>query len=122
MQPEARDAAHLWDMLEAAKAIARFTEGLSLAQFLADDTETIRLAVERKLQILGEAARRVGVVFREAHPEFPWKEIIGLRNLISHEYDKVDYGEIHRIARTRVPELIARLRVVMPPVPGADGT
>ncbi len=117
MQPEARDAAHLWDMLEAAKAVVRFTDGLSLHRFLDDDTEQVRLSVERKLEILGEAARRVTVSFREAHPELPWKEIIGLRNLISHEYDRVNYREIYRIARVRAPVLIEILGAIMPPVP-----
>ena len=99
MQPEARDAAHLWDMIEAAHAIARFTQGLSLETYLGGDAEAIRAAVERKLKVFGEAARRLSPALRDAHPELPWREIIGLRNVISHEYEKVNYGEIYRIAR-----------------------
>ncbi len=117
MQPEERDAAHLWDMLEAARDILRFTEGLSLSEFLADGANAIRPAVERKLEILGEAARRVTSAFRETHPEIPWKEIVGLRNVISHEYDKVNYKEIYRIARTRVPELVERFASLVPTPP-----
>jgi uncharacterized protein with HEPN domain len=119
MQPKSRDAAHLWDMLEAVKAVVRFTAELSLSRFIDDDTEQIRLSVERKLEILGEAARRVTPSFREAHPELPWREIVGLRNLISHEYDRVDYGEIYRIARVQVPALIGILESVVPPTPEA---
>jgi uncharacterized protein with HEPN domain len=117
MQPEERDAAHLWDMLEAARAVLRFTEGLSMEEFLASKTETTRLAVERKLEILGEAARRISPAFRGIHPEIPWKETVGLRNVISHEYDKVNYREIYRIARERVPDLIERLVSLVPPPP-----
>ena len=117
MQPEERDAAHLWDMIEAARAVLRFTEGLSLQGFLADDAELIRLAVERKLEILGEAARRTSQAFREQHPEIPWKETIGLRNLISHEYDKVNYKEIYRIVRERVWRLAEQLVPLVPPLP-----
>jgi len=107
-------------MLEAAQAVVRFTEGLSLPQFLADDRETVRLAVERKLEILGEAARRISPAFRSKHPEIPWKEIVGLRNLISHDYDKVNYEEIYRIVRERVPELIERLVPLVPPPPKTE--
>ncbi|MCK4221475.1 MAG: hypothetical protein KAX25_01300 [Dehalococcoidia bacterium] len=58
MQAEERDPAHLWDMLEAGKAIVDFTEELTLEEFLAAgrDMEITRLAVERELEILGEAA------------------------------------------------------------------
>ena len=119
MRPEERDPAHVWDMIEAARAIVEFTEDVGLEEFLAAgrDREMTRLAVERELEILGEAARRVSSTFRSGHPEIPWKEIVGLRNLISHQYDKVNYAEIHGIVRERIPELIALLKPLVPPPP-----
>ena len=119
MRPEERDPAHLWDMLEAARAVVDFTESLTLEEFLAPgrDRQITRLAVERKLEILGEAARRVSSRFRDEHAEIPWKETVGLRNVISHEYDKVNYTEIYRIVRERVPELITLLEPLVPPPP-----
>ena len=122
MRPEERDPAHLWDMIEAARAIVDFTKDLTLEEFLAAGRggEITRLAVERELEILGEAARRVSSRFRDAHAEIPWKEAVGLRNVISHEYDKVDYTEIYRIVRERIPELIALLEPLVPPPPEMD--
>lgn len=119
MRPEERDPAHLWDMLEAARAVVSFTENLTLEEFLAAgrDRQITRLAVERELEILGGAARRVSPRFRDEHAEIPWKETVGLRNVISHEYDKVNYREIYRIVRERVPELITRLEPLVPPPP-----
>ncbi|MBI5409379.1 MAG: DUF86 domain-containing protein [Nitrospirae bacterium] len=119
MRPEERDPAHLWDMLEAAHAIMEFTGSLSLEEFLAagKDGEVIRLAIERKLEILGEAGRRISPNFRNAHPEIPWKEIVGLRNVISHQYEKVNYTEIYGIVRRQIPGLIALLEPLMPPLP-----
>jgi uncharacterized protein with HEPN domain len=119
MRSEERDPAHLWDMLEAARAIVDFTENLTLEEFLATgrDREIRRLAVERKLEILGEAARRVSMRFRDVHPEIPWKEIVGLRNVISHEYDKVNYAEIYGIVRQQIPELITQMEPLVPPPP-----
>jgi uncharacterized protein with HEPN domain len=117
MRPEERDPAHLWDMLEAARAVVDFTESLTLEEFLAAgrDRQITRLAVERELEILGEAARRVSSRFRDEHAEIPWKETVGLRNVISHEYDKVNYTAIYRIVRERVPELIQFLEPLVPP-------
>lgn len=119
MRPEERDPAHLWDMIEAARAIVDFTKDLTLEEFLAGGREmTIRrLAVERELEILGEAANRVSSRLRNEHAEIPWKEIIGLRNVISHEYDKVNYTEIYRIAREQIPELITLLEPLVPSPP-----
>ena len=119
MRPEERDPAYLWDMIEAARAAVDYTENLTLEKFLATDRERdiMRLAVERQLEILGEAARRVSSQFREAHPELPWREIVGLRNVISHEYDKVNYESIFRIVRDRLPVLIAMLEPLVPPLP-----
>jgi uncharacterized protein with HEPN domain len=119
MRPEERDPAYLWDMIEAARAAVDYTENLTLNKFLAADRERAitRLAVERQLEILGEAARRVSSQFREAHPELPWREIVGLRNVISHEYDKVNYESVFRIVRNRLPVLIAMLEPLVPPLP-----
>ena len=119
MRPEERDPAHLWDMSEAARALVEFTENLTLEAFLAAgrDREITRLAVERELEILGEAARRVSSHFQDEHPEIPWKEIVGLRNVISHEYDRINYTEIFRIVRERIPELIVLLEPLVPPPP-----
>ena len=80
MRHEERDPAHLWDMIEAARAIVDFTKNLTLEEFLSPgrDREITRLAVERELEILEEAARRLSTRFCSEHPEIPWKEIVGL--------------------------------------------
>lgn len=99
-----------------------FTKNLTLEEFLAagKDMEIVRLAVERELEILGEAARRVSSDYRNQHTEIPWKETVGLRNVISHEYDKVDYTKIYRIVQERIPELITLMEPLVPPPPRMD--
>lgn len=119
MRPEQRDFAYLWDMLQAARSLRDFTRGLSFDEF-AQDLKT-RLAAERQLEIIGEAGRRVSRAFREKHPEIPWQDIIGLRNIISHEYDKIDSEQIHAIVLDRVPELIEHLTPLVPPAPETNG-
>lgn len=120
MQPEERDAAYLWDMLRAAQAARRFAGEMPLERFLDEECEMVRMAVERELEILGEAGRRMSDEFRENHPEIPWKEIVGLRNVISHQYEKVDYGEILRIVKKRLPDLIDSLQSLTPPPPESE--
>ena len=122
MRPEERDPAYLWDMIEAARGVVEFTKNLTLQEFLGtgEDRRMTQLAVERELEIIGEAARRVSAHLRGEHSEIPWKELVGLRNVISHQYDKVDYAEIFRIAAERIPEVIALLEPLVPPAPRAD--
>jgi uncharacterized protein with HEPN domain len=52
------------------------------------------MAVERGLEILGEAARRVSEAFQQAHPEIDWRNTIGLRNVIAHRYEQVQQDRI----------------------------
>ena len=54
MPPEDRDPAYLWDMLEAARLVEEFIEGMTLEQFLQD--RKTQAAVERNVEIIGEAA------------------------------------------------------------------
>ena len=69
----------------------------------------MRRAVERDLEIIGEAARHISESFRAQHPEITWRKIIGLRNILSHDYGSVDDERVFAVAQTRIPELIAQL-------------
>lgn len=68
MLPERRDDAHLWDMLDAAKAITTFISGRSYEDYLND--RMLRGAVERHLEIIGEAAGRISGEVRNIHLRF----------------------------------------------------
>ena len=108
MQPEQRDAAYLWDMLDAAQMVEQLSEGLNFAQY-SNDRRT-QLAVERSLEIIGEAAGRVSTSFRNAHPEIPWRQIIGQRNVLIHEYGEIKQERIWKVLRENVPQLIELLK------------
>jgi uncharacterized protein with HEPN domain len=107
MRPEDRDAALLWDMIEAAKDIRDFVEGISAETFVLD--KKIRYAVERQLLVLGEAAKGVSDSFKVRHPEIPWRSLTGLRNILAHEYGEIVVERIWLIAREKIPSLIEAL-------------
>lgn len=71
MPADERDAGYLWDMREAARDCIGFVEGTTYEDFSTN--KMMRSAVERRLEVLGEAARRVSDAFQAAHPEIPWK-------------------------------------------------
>ncbi|MBI4024257.1 MAG: DUF86 domain-containing protein [Verrucomicrobia bacterium] len=115
MPLEPKDAAHLWDMFTSAKAVSELVQGLTLARYLAD--ENSRLIAERRIEIIGEAARRVSASFRNEHPEIPWRAIIAQRNFLIHVYDEVDHRRIWRLVMEEIPRLLEKLHPLLPPVP-----
>jgi uncharacterized protein with HEPN domain len=112
MPPEQSDASWLWDMLHAGRSIEKFVVGKTLGDFQQD--EMLQAAVERKIEIIGEAARKISDAFQDGHPEIPWRPIIAQRHILVHEYGEVRHELIWRVATIRIPELI---RVLEPLVP-----
>jgi len=114
MPPNEHDLAYLWDMLDAARQIQDFIRGVSFSKY--SDNKLIQSAVERQLEILGEAARRVSHEFQDEHPEIPWRPVIGLRNVLAHEYGEIKADRIWRIASVEVIDLISKLQPLIPPI------
>ena len=79
-----RDDACVLDMLIAARKIRAFTDGVTLDRFRRD--EIMQHGIVPLSDILGEAARHVSDDFRATHPEIPWRQFIGMRNRMVHEY------------------------------------
>ena len=104
MQPDERDAAYLWDMLSAAREARAIVEGIPVDRFLGDSLR--RRALERTIEILGEAARRVTPGFRAAHAEIDWRGLAGQRNILAHEYGRINHRLMHEAASERLPALI----------------
>ncbi len=111
MRPDARDAAHLWDMLSAAREALGVVDPVSAEQFLAD---RLRLrALERMLELIGAAASRVTPACQAAHPEIPWRALIGQRNLLIHEYGRINPALLYVAAVERTPLLVGLLERIV---------
>lgn len=113
-----RDAASIWDMVRAIRDLQTFTVGVSY-----DDYTTnlmLQRAIERQLEILGEAARRLSPDFCQAHPSIDWTGIIGLRNILAHRYDQIRCDRIWDVLETELPSLLDKLEALLPPLPEED--
>ena len=75
-----RNNAYLEDILQSAKAIRRFLAGVSLEDFKTNEEKYE--AVNRKFEIIGEAARRLSPEALKIFPEIPWKLITAMRNIL----------------------------------------
>ncbi|HEY1930574.1 MAG TPA: DUF86 domain-containing protein [Acetobacteraceae bacterium] len=108
-----RDEPLLLDMLVAAHEARSFAADLAKAQFFASRLH--QNAVIRSLEVIGEAASLVSNPCRAAHPEIPWRQIIGMRNRLVHAYARVSLDTIWDVIQARLPELIASLTPLVPP-------
>lgn len=67
------------------------------------------------IQSIGEAAGRISLDMRQAHPEIPWKQIVGIRHRIVHDYMDVDCDVLWEVATRDLPPLIAALEKTLGP-------
>lgn len=107
-----REAASLVQILHAAHLINELVQGFDQTTFQAD----VRTwsAVLYQLAVIGEARRRLSNEFRASHPSVAWSGMIGLRNVIIHNYDTLDGITIWQIVQVDLPNLIAHLETILP--------
>jgi uncharacterized protein with HEPN domain len=67
-------------------------------------------AILRRLEIVGEATKRLTPTFRAAHPNVPWKRIAGFRDIAIHHYDKIDLEVVWRLVEHEAPILLQQIR------------
>lgn len=83
-----RDTPYLIDIAESARLVSAYLEGASIDAFMRN--VQLQDSVIRRLEIIGEAAGRVSVPFRQRHRAIPWSRMIGMRNRMIHAYDAID--------------------------------
>lgn len=108
-----RDAVSVLDMLKAARKVVEYSTGLDESSFIANSRD--QDAILRQLTIIGEASKRVSQEFRTSHPEVPWRRVAGFRDVVVHDYFKVDIEEVWRIVQGDVPALIEVIEPLVPP-------
>jgi uncharacterized protein with HEPN domain len=82
-----RDDEQLQDILDAIAAIERYTQQ---GRQVFEEQELIQIWIAYHLQMIGEAANVLSTELKAEYSEIPWTQIIGLRNLLVHEYFRVD--------------------------------
>ena len=98
-------------IVEAVEKIQSYVDGMSLEDFLAD-TRTSD-AVLRNLEIVGEATRLVPEEVTTRHHQVPWADMRALRNIVAHEYDRVDLRIIWEAVHQDLPPLVSLLQEVL---------
>jgi uncharacterized protein with HEPN domain len=111
-----RDGEYLLDILEAARLAMTYVAEKTKEEFEADIQ--CQDAVIRRLEIIGEAARRISDQTRSALPHLPWNAMIGMRSVMIHEYNDVDLSIVWDTVQNHLPALI---RLIQPLVRTEEG-
>ena len=106
--PHDRDADFLTDILDACRLSHAFLIGQSADDALRDDLR--RSALLFQLIVIGEASGKVSLPLRIAHPEVPWKQLKGLRNVIVHQHWGLRHGDLVATVTVDLPEVEAAIR------------
>ena len=102
---------YLDDILEAIGQIQEYTSSLDYGMF-AQDRKT-QDAVVRNLEIIGEAARRLPESMKESAPDIEWRKIVGLRNILTHEYFGVSLPVVWDVVENKLGPLESACRKLL---------
>jgi uncharacterized protein with HEPN domain len=104
---------YLAHILECIGKIERFTV-TGKTRFLADDM--VQDAVLRNFEVISEAVKRLDETYRVAHPEISWRALAGLRDVLIHQYERVDLERVWTLVEKEVPQLKRVIVALLPPL------
>lgn len=110
-----RDNAALLDIYNAAQRILLFATGLTKASLATNEEK--QSAILYQVIVVGEATKRLSTNFRNAHSELPWKDIAGMRDILAHQYDRINLDTLWDVIQNDIPELIELLAPLLPKQP-----
>ncbi len=101
----------LGDILRAARLTQQYADGMTFEEFELDTEK--QDAVARRIEIIGEAVKQLPVGLRESYPDVPWREIAGARDILVHEYFRIDLELAWDMVQADIPELISQIESIL---------
>jgi len=99
------DSIYIDHILNSINRIIDYISGKDRQAFEAD--LVTQDAVVRQLEVIGEATKRVSKELRSKHPDIPWADMAGMRDVLIHDYIDVDLGVVWKTASENIPDLKA---------------
>ena len=104
------DRERLFDILEAIERIDKYA---SKGRPAFEDDELIQTWVLHHLQLIGEAKRALSTEVKQRHPEAPWAQIAGMRNILVHEYFGIDTSAVWNVVEGDLPALKQQIEAIL---------
>ena len=104
------DLSFFIDIIDCIFDINEFTNSIEYYQFEKDKMR--RLAVERQLEVIGQAANKISIDAQNSLKNIPWKNIIGLRNKLAHDYGEILAERTWKISKDSIQGLLKELEKI----------
>jgi uncharacterized protein with HEPN domain len=102
---------YIADIIDAVAKIEEYMQGLAREDDFYANTQ-IQDAVIRRLEIIGEAVKNIPEEFRNKYPDIPWKQIAGMRDVLTHEYFGVNLKRALKVVKEDMVDLKAKILTI----------
>jgi len=103
---------YLTDIIASIQEIQIYTDKVHSFDEYSKDRKTCR-AVERNLEIIGEAVKKIPNTTKAAHPEIEWRKFAGLRDMLIHGYSEIDDEIIWEVVNEKIPNLLSTVTKIL---------
>lgn len=110
-----RDQWRVGHIIEVARYAVEFLEGKTVESI--DESIQLKFALYKIFEIIGEAAVNISQETKDKYPNVSWKQMIGMRNILVHNYFDIDASTVWDTVKNDLPLLIADLEQLMPLLP-----
>lgn len=113
-----KDKAYLFDISESMRIVVSHMGDATFEAFIADVAKMD--AVNRRLEIIGEATKRLTPALRSKHADIPWQKMAGMRDRLIHGYDKLDLDKVYDAVTQVIPPLIPKIEAIVETLPDPE--
>jgi uncharacterized protein with HEPN domain len=106
-----RDRQALADIITAIEQILRYSQNLDRENIQNDDEK--QAAILYRLVIIGEATKRLSQEYRDRYSMIPWRQMAGLRDVVVHDYDELDFEILWNVVHINLPDILPDLKSIL---------